>query len=398
MKPAIFGVVALLVLAIGALHVIPLRPYAAKLERSMSAWMHDDVSIGALTFRLYPTPHLRVQNVSVGKLLDAKAATGDIYLNIATLFGDKPRISTLMLENVTISPEAVRRIPTWGRAEGKGEAGGISQVELRGVKLEVKPELEPFDANLIFTPAGALRQAALRGSQGQWNLLVRPIDKGYDLDLTVNNWTLPIGAAVPISTARLRGTLEGAQITVPEFDAHVLEGTVNGTLQVGWQSGVHMESELSLTRINAKDLIRAFTPDISVTGKLDGNFTVAADGPTLSQLFEAPRVQGKFKLAEGSVSNADLVAVMQSDAAGQRAGVTKFAELTGEYAAGEKRASFKQLTLQGGVLRGSGGVDIAGNSALAGHLALEIRSQVAQDRGAFTISGTVARPNIHRGG
>src|SRR6185437_49947 len=128
---------------------------------------------------------------------------------------------------------------------------------------------------------------ALRGSQGQWNLLVRPNDKGYDLDLSVNNWTLPIGAAVPVSTARLRGTLEGSQITVPEFDAHVLEGTVNGTLQVSWTSGVHLESELSVTRINAKELINAFTPDIAVTGKLDGNFTVASDGATLPQLLEA---------------------------------------------------------------------------------------------------------------
>jgi hypothetical protein len=50
------------------------------------------------------------------------------------------------------------------------------------------------------------------------------------------------------------------------------------------------------------------------------------------------------------------------------------------------------------VLRGNGGVEIGANSGLAGHLALEIRSQVAQDRGAFTVSGTVARPIIKRGG
>ena len=397
-KPVFFTIVGVLALAIVALHVVPLRPYAQKIERSMSAWLHDDVSIGSVTFRVYPTPHLNVTNFAVGKLLDAKASEGRIYLDIATLFGDNPKITTLELDNVTISSEAVRRIPTWGRAEGKGAAGGISQVVLRGVKMDTKPQVDPFDANLIFTPAGALRQASLRGAGGAWTLVMRPDEKGYDIDFNVNNWTLPIGAAVPVATASLKGRLEGSQITVPDFEAHVLEGTVNGTLQVNWQSGVHMESELSVTRINAKDLITAFTPDIAVTGKLDGNFTVAADGPTLPQLFDSPRVQGKFKLAEGSVSNADLVAVMQSDAAGQRAGVTKFAELTGEYAAADKRASFKQLTLQGGVLRGSGGVDIAGNSALAGHLTLEIRSQVAQDRGAFTIAGTVARPIIHRGG
>jgi hypothetical protein len=97
------------------------------------------------------------------------------------------------------------------------------------------------------------------------------------------------------------------------------------------------------------------------------------------------------------VSNVDLVAVMQSDAAGQRAGVTKFIELTGEYAGAEHRASYRNIALQGGVLRGNGAVDVAANSALNGRLALEIRSQVAQDHGAFTITGTVGRPIIKRG-
>ena len=33
-----------------------------------------------------------------------------------------------------------------------------------------------------------------------------------------------------------------------------------------------------------------------------------------------------------------------------------------------------------------------------GRLALEIRSQVAQDRGTFGVTGTVSRPIIKRGG
>ena len=89
---------------------------------------------------------------------------------------------------------------------------------------------------------------------------------------------------------------------------------------------------------------------------------------------------------------------MQSDAAGQRAGVTKFAELTGELSAANRNLSYRQLNLQGGVLRGSGAVDIGANSNLSGRLSLEIRSQVAQDRGAFSVSGTVGRPIIRRGG
>jgi len=398
LKTAVIVVVLLLIAGIGALHVVPLRPYAAKLERTMSAWLHDDVSIGAVTFRLFPTPHLNVENISVGKLLDARATTGQIYLDIATLFGEHPSINALELSGVTLSADAVRRIPLWGKPEGKAGAGAITRIDLHGVKLDVKPSLEPFEALLVFQRDGTLRQANLRGAGGSWTLVTRPSEKGFDFDLNTSNWNLPLGAPFPVSDATLKGTFDTAQILVPEFEAHALEGAVNGTLRVTWASGFRLESELSVARLDAKELMRAFTPDIAVTGKLDGNFNVVSESPSLDTLLAAPHVQGKFKLSEGSVSNVDLVAVMQSDAAGQRAGVTKFAELTGEYAAGDRRASYRQLALQGGVLRGNGALDLATNGAISGHLALEIRSQVAQDRGSFLVSGTVARPIIKRGG
>ncbi len=395
-KTAFYSVIAVVLLGLVALHVIPLRPYAVKVERTMSGWLHDDVSIASLTFRLFPTPHLNVENVAVGKLLDAKAGNGRIYLDISTLFGDRLAISAVELDNVELSADAVRRIPSWGRMEGKTQAGEIGVIRLKAVKLDVKPAVDPFDATLSFTRDGALRQAIL--TNPAWTLVMKPADKVVDLDFSARNWVLPLGAPIPISDLSMKGTLAGSEIVVPEFEASVLEGKVNGTLRVNWASGVHLESDLSLGKLDAKDLIGSFTKDISVTGKLGGNFNVVADAPTLESLFDAPRVQGRFRLAEGSVSNIDLVAVMQSDAAGQRAGVTKFAELTSEYGLADHRADFRQLNLQGGVLRGSGAVEVSGNSSLNGHLGLEIRSQVAQDRGSFSVSGTVGRPIIHRGG
>jgi uncharacterized protein involved in outer membrane biogenesis len=221
---------------------------------------------------------------------------------------------------------------------------------------------------------------------------------GIDLDFTARNWALPIGAPIPVSDIRLKGVWSGSEIVVPEFEADAAEGKVNGTLRVNWEKGVRLESDLSLARLNSKELIAAFTKDIAVTGKLEGNFSFVAEGPSLEELFTATKAQGKFRVGEGTVSNVDLVAVMQSDAAGTRAGVTKFAELTGEMSSSNRTASYRNINLQGGVLRGNGAVDVGANSNLSGRLNLEIRSQVAQDRGTFAISGTVGRPIIRRGG
>jgi uncharacterized protein involved in outer membrane biogenesis len=366
----------------------------------MSGWLHDDVSIGSLTFRLVPTPHLKAENISVGKQLDAKASNGRIYLDISTLFGDKLTINAVELDNVALSADAVRRIATWGQVEGKSQAAEIHSIKLRGVKLDVKPPLEAFDATLNFARSGALQNARLNGGGGRWDLALKPTDKGTDLDFNARNWVLPLGAAIPVSDVSLKGTIVNGEILVPEFEARALEGKINGTLRVTWSSTgpVKLDSDLALAKVSAKDLVAAFTRDIAVTGKLDGNFNLATEGPTVAALFSAPRATGKFRLTEGSISNVDLVAVMQSDAAGQRAGVTKFAELTGEYGAADHRSAFRQVNLQGGVLRGNGSVDVGANNMLSGRVSLEIRSQVAQDRGAFNVSGTISRPIIRRGG
>jgi hypothetical protein len=396
-KPAFYSLVGIVLLGIILLHVVPLRAYTAKVERAMAAWLHDDVSIGSMTFRLIPTPHLKVESIAVGKLLDAKASTGRIYMDIATLFGEKPNINSIELDNVTISNDAVKRIAIWGRPEGKSEAGGIDSIKLRAVTLDVKPSPGPFDATLSFARNGALRQAFI-SSAGAWTLGLKPVGNGMDLDFYARNWTLPVGAALPVSEVKLTGNWTGNEIVVPEFEADAMEGKIQGTLRVTWGPGVKLETDLSVTKVLAKELAAAFTKDISLSGKVDGNFSLATEGPTLEALFTSPRGQGKFRVGEGSISNIDLVAVMQSDAAGQRAGVTKFAELTGELTSADHRTSYRNIALQGGVLRGNGNIDVGANSALSGRLLLEIRSQVAQDKGAFSVSGTVGRPIIRRGG
>jgi uncharacterized protein involved in outer membrane biogenesis len=395
LKTIVVSVALLFIAAVGALHVVPMRGFAVKVEQALSRWLHDDVAIASATFRLWPTPHLRVENVQVGKLLDAKAAVGKIYLDLPTIFGDKLSINQLEFESVTVSSDAVKRIPTWGNPEGKSETGSVNSISLKNVKLDVKPPLDAFNADLTFDKKGEFRTARLAAPT--WTLNLKPEEGGVDLSLDLRGFHLPAGVPIVVSSATLKGKWSGNQIVVPEFDASVMDGKASGTLKITWGSGVRLESDLALAKVSSKELVATFTKDIAITGRLDGNFQVATEGASPETLFASPRVQGKFRIAEGTISNVDLVAVMQSDAAGQRAGVTKFAELTGEYAGAEHRAAYRNLNLQGGVLRGNGSVEIGQGSQLSGRVILEIRSQVAQDRGSFVISGTVSRPIIRRG-
>lgn len=394
-KLAVLGSIALVVVVIGLLHIVPLRPYTAKVERTLAGWLQDDVAIGSMTFRLVPSPHLRVENVAVGKSLDAKAASGRVDLAIMSLFGDKPSINSIELENVSLTPEAVKRIPRWGRPEGKAEGGGIERINLRGVKLDTKPPLEPFNATLTFERDGKLRQAVLNAPSG-WAVTLKPAERGMEFDATARNLNLPIGPAFPVADSRFQGTLVGNQIVVPEYEIETMGGTVKGSLKISWDQNVKLESEMAVAKINAGELVAAFTKAIVITGKMDGGFSFATEGPDLEKIFASPRAQGKFRLGEGSISNVDLVAVMQSESAGTRAGVTKYNEIAGELTYAEHRSALNRLALEGGVLRSSGSVDVGQGGNLAGRLQIEMRSRVSSDRGNFTLTGSVSRPILKR--
>src|SRR6185436_3636448 len=292
-KPLLAAVVFAIILGIGLLHVVPLRGYAAKIERTMSGWLQDDVSITTLKFTTIPTPHLKFENLSVGKQLDAKAATGRIYMDLASLFGDLPTIHRIEMDNVSLSAEAVKRIFTWGKTEGK--TGAIDQIKLRGVKLDVRPSIEPFEATLDFAKGGALATARLSGAGG-WSLGVKPGESGTELDFNARSWTIPIGVPLQVGSVQLKGTLSGNQIVVPEFEAFVMEGKINGSLRASWGNTVRLESEFTVNKMLADQLIGTFTKNIAITGKLDGTFNVVAEAPNPEALLSAPTVKGKFKL------------------------------------------------------------------------------------------------------
>ena len=123
-----------------------------------------------------------MENVAVGKLLDAKAASGRIYLDLATLFSERVSINSIELDNVTLS--ATRRcgaFPRGAAIEGKSGVGAIASIKPRGVKLDVKPDLEPFDANLSFAKTARCSGRTSSSTTG-WNLTLKPAEKGMDFD------------------------------------------------------------------------------------------------------------------------------------------------------------------------------------------------------------------------
>ena len=408
----VFSVVALLVLSVVAIQFVPLGTVNTKLEKALAAWVHDDVQSANLRIALFPKPHVKLEQVSMGKVADAKAVSGKLYMDLASIFGDKFVIETMELNDVSVASEALPRALKWASGENRGSQVEINRILLTNVKLDIKGvALEPFDAELNFDRKGALVRGTARTRDGKWSLetavdkvaeVVEGTTRPWAVEFAARNWTPPIGARIPFAVLSGKGSWTDGLILFPELDAKLLEGSAKGNLKISMPGGANpnavitAQSEFTVARIKVDELVGHFTRDIAVSGRMEGNFVATMSATTVAALDDAPLIVGNFLVRDGTMSNVDLVQAMRSP--GNVGGQTKYAELTGKLRLNESILRLETLKLSGGVLFAGGDLGVTlGKGALSGTVNAELRSKVAQDRAVFSLSGTVARPVLKRG-
>ena len=406
----VLGVVALLVLAVILVQVIPLGAVNSRLAKSLAEWLHDDVSVGSLKVALLPRPHVKIENLSLGKAFDAKAATGRLYMDLATLFGDRFVIDTLELTELNIAADALPRALKWADAEGRGKGIEIDKIVLRSVKVDVNGvSLDVFDAELKLDKAGKIVRASARAKDGKWNLDVSPntpvtadksagtaVNDPWAVDFSARGLNMPIGIPIPVSNLSAKGTMFDGGMVFPQVDVKFFEGTGSGNLKVSWNQGVSFNAELGIEKLKVDQLTQVFTRDISLSGKLEGRFTASGEASSVGALLDKPNIQGNFEVREGAIGNVDLVQVMRSP--GSVGGQSKFSNLTGQLRVSDSVIHYEKLKFTGGVLLANGNINVAlSNSVLSGGVNSEIRSSVAQDRASFSVGGKVSRPALRRG-
>ena len=404
----VWGVVALVVIAVIAVHFVPLGAVNARFDKALAEWLHDEVSTSGLRIALLPRPHVKLDQLALGKVLDVKATGVKLNMDVSNVFADRFAIDTLELSNVTIAPDALVRAIKWANAEGRGKNIEIGKISLRGVKLDIKGvAVDEFDADIQFDKAGKIIKASARARAGKWTFDAAPNKAtsgdaagavgDWAVEFTTRGMTLPMGAPLTIASATAKGTMSGDGMTFPQVEMKLLEGTAVGNLKVDWKQGVAFSSEFTVEKIKVDQLADVFTRDIALNGRLEGQFTATASAPTIGELLDMPAIQGVFLVKDGSIGNVDLVQVMRSP--GSVGGQSKFAELNGQLRIAEGVVRYEKLKLTGGVLHANGNVSVViKDSALSGNVSAEIRSSVAQDRANFSVTGKVARPALKRGG
>jgi hypothetical protein len=392
-KAIAIGVVVLLVAAVALVQVMPLSAYVPAVEALLTERLQQPVDVSNVRYTLFPTPQLTLERVSIGKLQEIKIETVTVPAMPMALFADTKSFRSVEASGIAVERDMVPQLAALLKAREGSQRLSIDRVRLKGVKLAIKDvEVPVFNGDLAFGRGGVLQKAVL--TDGKLKAEIVPNERGAAVTIEGRGWHMPWGPAIDFDDLTLTAVIEGNQARVTKFDAKAGGGSMNGTFKAGWGNGVRVDGEFSMVNGRLNTLMPAFTNAFTASGTINAKGTVALQSTDLALVFEEPRVDATFNIANGELTNVDIVRALQgATSSGFRGGRTKFDDLSGTLQVAGKRMSYRQLRVASGPMNATGNVDVAPGSEISGRIQAELGSRgTIVARGALNVAGTVKDP------
>lgn len=388
----VFGLASLALAAVLVLpYVYPLNDYIAPLEQRLSLRLKQPVHIGGISAASLP-PMLKLQNVTVGNAQEVKVGSVRLNFDPLSLFSEVKVISDAGLEDVSIQGEQIEK-----QAASLSLLGGDAQYPVRHLTLQGIKIVTDEIALPVFSGVAEI------DVQGRFSRLAlhSPDDKlGFDLQSAQGRWKvaidmkergLPVLPEVVFSDLSAKGDLGDGEVNFTEFDAHMFNGILLGSAKLNWRKGWQLQGRLEAKTF---ELDKMF-PKFHVEGDMYGEGTFSMTGAKLSQLDDAPRLEGSFTVKKGTV-NVDMVETART---GSRehlvGGRTRFDEMIGLVQLENHVTHFRQLKVISGAMSASGLFEVSPTNQLGGNFSADIKMRAANNN--LTLYGTLTEPKLRAG-
>jgi len=221
----------------------------------------------------------------------------------------------------------------------------------------------------------------LQSSQGQWQLAVN-----------LKETPLPLLPGVVFSDLSAKGDLSDGEVNFTELDAHIFNGILLGSAKLSWRKGWQVQGHFEAKTFELNKMF----PKYHAEGDMYGEGTFALAGTKLSQLGDAPHLDGSFTLKNGSVNGFDMVETARLlSRENLKGGRTRFDEMTGQVQLENHVCYFRQLKIASGMLSAGGSFAVSSSNQIGGNFNAEIKMRPGSN--ALVLYGSLEEPKLRAG-
>lgn len=380
----------LALLLIGALHFINISPLIAPIEKLATEGFGKPVTIKEVRASLWPQPHLRLSDISIGDTL--KVTSMQVIPDADTLFDGIKRVKSLAIEGLVIDQSNVAESLALINNIGKAQSLKIEQLNISDLRFKVKDlVLGPFDGNLVLNEASELNSVNLNSVDHTLSARIMPQGVDYAITLMGANWPLPLNPNIVFGELKANASIHQNQITFNQIDGAMFGGNISGNALLDWSSGWHTSGNFTLTDANAPQLLKAFAGKTSVDGKVDVTGDFACESTEAAKLTANPAITANIALKNGKINGVDLThTVMFNQNASLAGEATSFDKLTANLQIKDGQYHYKQIMLDTKQFHANGNVDIAQNQAISGRVNAVLVAQSRRLQASFGLAGTLS--------
>lgn len=382
LKTAAMGAVGLVVVALAGMHFVSFDGQIPAFEKALSARFQQPVKIKGLHMALVPTPHLRLDGVTIGAdgqvRIPGVKARGDL----GNLFGEKKNFRAIELESPVLSEQALGWV-LFGRG-GPGDVV-LGNVSATGVSINAKGiALPPFDARIEEEGGGAWKAISLSAADKSLEGQLTPKGAGVQFNVKTKSFKVPFGSTLVLEDFEASGSADANGINLTDFKGFTHGGTLGGTARLKWGGGWSLSGEVNAKQIDTARVV----PEVMGSARFAGNgiFVMQANDP--AQLFPSGRVEGNFTIPRGTLLGVDLGSVLQG---GTLRGQTQFSELGGSLVYERGVAQFRSLRLNQSNMAATGSIDVDAERNVRGRINAEIKLSTEMRRASLGVSGTLGK-------
>jgi uncharacterized protein involved in outer membrane biogenesis len=261
--------------------VAPLNAYIPAVQELAAARLGQPVQISGMRYALFPSPHLTLERVVIGRQREIQADSLVVRIGPFALLSEQKDIESIEATTVSVDERALPGVLAWFKPQTGAQPLKFSKVRLQGVKLGLESvAVPPFNADVTLTREGALQRATL--SDGKARVTIAPKDRALEVSLDARDWQLPVGPGLGFDDITIAAIVDGQKANVTRIEASVGRGTFQGAARLSWSGAVRVEGDLRLTNGELSQLMPAFTRSFSATGSVNANLTYTLLGDTFA--------------------------------------------------------------------------------------------------------------------
>lgn len=374
----------------------PYGNYRADIERELGGMLAAPVTVGDVSLRLLPAPHLSLRGITIGAaggVIDAI----EIHRPWGMILSGVAGIKDVTVTGARIPVEQLLVLPAIGQSPAM-PLPALRQLTLSDFRVNAGNSIffGPFGGRLLLS-SGQLENASLETPDRSVLITARPLAQGIDLKMEGRAWRVP-GVPVTFPVLQAKVLLEENRLQVGDIDASFFGGLLKGNWTLSWGAGLSMSGSGELTRLDLRRIGADLVPQMTAEGDLSGSIRIAARGDDWQALWRNASAQLQVDVTRGLVSGIDIgEAARRGPGSLVRAGATRFDRLQADVGVDAQGVSLRDIRLDAGLLTASGQLRVAPGGEVNGALVALARSSVSTTRVPLAVGGSLPTLTLSAG-